>query len=657
LGSGGSDSLLAAVDTGGTFTDIVLRHAGGVHVLKVPSTPDDPARALLEGLERALRAVGAERCSVLIHGSTVATNALLERRGARVVLVTTTGFEDVLELGRQNRPRLYALAGDRPAPLVARQDRLGIAARAAAGGAAGRTDGAELSAVVARIARTRAESVAVVLLHSYAASGQEEAVAAALREAGQRVSVSSELLPEYREYERTAATVVNAYVTPAMDGYLSRIEAAAPAGRVRLMGSGGGALGIARARHAAVHTILSGPAGGVAGALAVAARHGIDRIMTFDMGGTSTDVSLCPGGPLHTRELMIGGLPVALPMLDIHTVGAGGGSIARLDAGGALRVGPESAGAVPGPVSYGRGGTDLTVTDASVALGRLPAGGGTLPLDAAAVAPRLAELAGALGCTPAAAADGIIAVVDTAMEAALRVISVERGYDPGDFTLVAFGGAAGLHAAGLAGRLGIPRILLPPDPGVLSAYGMLAAAVRRDATRSVLLTDVADEQLEPHFGRLEAEALAGLEAEQVPPGAAALRRTVAARYRGQSHELEVPAAGWRLQFHRAHQQRFGYHDEAAAVEAVTLRVEAVGPAPSMPVPELPAAAGPPHASGVSDVHHEGALVRAALHDRRDLLAGHELSGPAVVVEDTATFWLPPGWSARVLGDGSIAVHR
>jgi N-methylhydantoinase A len=367
-------SIVVAVDTGGTFTDVVLWDGATLHVRKVPSTPEHPDRAVLSGVREVLEQVAPEARRggfVLIHGSTVATNALLERRGARVALVTNAGFEDVIELGRQNRPQLYALSGERPPPLVPRDLRFGIQGRI---GPAGEEieplrekDVAALSGSI-----RKAESVALCLLHSYANGSHEAHVASALEKLGVPVSVSSRILPEFREFERTATTVVNAYVAPLMNEYLGRIESESGAQRVRIMGSGGGAFAVSRARREPVHTVLSGPAGGVAGALEYARRAGYDQILTFDMGGTSTDVSLCPGRPLHTREFSIAGLPVAVPVLDIHTVGAGGGSIARVDAGGALRVGPESAGAVPGPICYGRGGAAVTVTDANVWLGRLP---------------------------------------------------------------------------------------------------------------------------------------------------------------------------------------------------------------------------------------------------------------------------------------------
>jgi N-methylhydantoinase A len=657
----GSVMAVVAVDTGGTFTDAVAWVAGELRLAKVASTPADPARAVLTAVAAVLPtvAVPAGAADVLIHGSTVATNALLEGKVARTVLVTNRGFEDVLAIGRQNRPQLYALTGRARPPLVPAALRLGVSGRLGPRGEELEALApAELSELPARVRALGAESVAIVLLHSYAAPAHERAVAAALEALGLPCTVSSELLPEYREYERTTTAVVNACVAPLMGGYLSRLETDAGARRVRLMGSGGGTVPVAQARRAPAHTILSGPAGGVAGALHVAARHGIGDIMTFDMGGTSTDVSLCPGAALHTREFTIAGLPVALPVLDIHTVGAGGGSIARVDAAGALRVGPESAGAAPGPISYGRGGSELTVTDANVALGRLLPH--ALELDTAAVAGPLRSLAQRLGCAPAEAAEGVIAVVNAAMEGALRVISVERGYDPAAFTLVPFGGAAGLHAVALAERLDIPRLLLPPAPGVLSAFGMLVAPVRTDASRSVLL-DAADAAaagaLEPLFGELEGTALAAMAEADVAAGDVTLRRSIAARYRGQSYELTVPAADWVRGFHDAHRRRFGHAREDAAVEAVTLRVEATAPPTPVPAAALPAANGPPPVLGRGPVHYQGDVVDAVYHERETLLRGHVLHGPALILERTAAFWLPPGWTSQVAGDGSLFVER
>jgi len=646
---------IIAIDTGGTFTDVVSWRAGKLRVLKVPSTPADPARAVLTGIDAAL---GAGPAFVLLHGSTVATNALLERRGARVALVTNAGFEDVIEIGRQNRPQLYALVGERPEPLVRREDRHGVR---------GRLDetGREIEPLagddVERLAdRLRpAEAIAICLLHSYANPEHERRVAEALAGLGVPVSVSSSLLPEFREYERTATTVVNAYVAPVMERYLGRIETDSGAERVRIMGSGGGAIPLSRARRESVHTILSGPAGGVMGALAVARRAGIDRILTFDMGGTSTDVSLCPGRPMHTREFSIAGLPVAVPVLDIHTVGAGGGSTARLDAGGALRVGPESAGAEPGPICYGRGGRQVTVTDANVWLGRLPVAGwqhaldgGGPRLDRPAIQEPLARLATGLGMDLDEAAEGVVSVANAAMERALRVISVERGYDPADFTLVPFGGAAGLHAVALAERLGIPQILVPPDPGVLSAFGMLVAPVRKDVSRTVLWPAAeAIARLAGAFEEMEAQARAGMEEEGIPAASIEVNRWIDARYRGQSFELTVPYEDWVEAFHVAHQARYGYARRDGGVEAVTLRVEALaaGAAVEAPRPE----AGEEVEPGRGEVGERGHRFDAPLHDRAMLRTGQLLRGPCIVCEYSSTLWLPAGWSARVLGDGSL----
>jgi N-methylhydantoinase A len=684
---------IVAVDTGGTFTDVVAWYAGELHVHKLPSTPDDPARAVIAGIRHILR---ADIADVLIHGSTVATNALIERAGARVVLVTNRGFEDVLAIGRQNRPLLYALAQQRPEPLVPAERRLGIAGRIGPrGDVLHPLDAAEVGQLPDRVGQLAPDAVAIVLLHSYAAPDHEQEVAAALQPLGVPLSVSSELLPEYREYERTATTVVNAYVAPLMDGYLGRIEQAARARRVRIMGSAGGAVAMERARRDAAQTILSGPAGGVTGALHVAARHGAADIMTFDMGGTSTDVSLCAGAAQQTREFTIAGLPVALPVLDIHTVGAGGGSIARVDAGGALRVGPESAGARPGPACYGHGGVAATVTDANVVLGRLVPHA-HLRLDTAAAAAALGGLAAGLSCSVEAAAEGVIAVVNAAMEGALRVISVERGHDPAAFTLVPFGGAAGLHAVALAERLEIPRLLVPPAPGVLSAYGMLVAPVRKEAARSVLLGGASAAELEPHFAALQETALAAMREEGEPADRVTLRRWVAARYSGQSHELTVPADSWAARFHDAHEQRFGYALRDASVEAVTIGVEASAAAAHIDASRLAAADGaaavpgidpprpgaaavpgidPPRtgaaavpgidpplpgaaaASGMADVWHDGRFITASRYDREALRPGHRITGPALLLETTAAFWLPPAWTARVEQDGSLFVER
>ncbi len=646
----GASTALLAVDTGGTFTDLVLLRRGLVATLKVPSTPDDPAQAVLDGIRQILE---RDEPFVLLHGSTVATNALLERRGARVVLVTNEGFEDVIEIGRQNRPQLYALVGHRLPPLVAREDRLGVPGRLDAEGAEiAPLDPDALSALPASVAARGAESVAVSLLHSYANPEHERAVAATLRSTGLPLSVSSEIVPEFREYERTSTTVVNAYVAPKMDRYLGRLQTEAGAARVSIMGSSGGALPIERARREPVHTVLSGPAGGVVGALTWARRAGHDSVISFDMGGTSTDVSLCPGRPLRTRELSIADQPAAIPVIDIHTVGAGGGSIARVDAGGALRVGPQSAGARPGPICYGGGGTEITVTDAHVWLGRLPADaflGGGRALDRSAIERPLSELADALGATPEEAAEGVLAVADTAMERALRVISVERGYDPVEFALVAFGGAGALHVAELTSRLGARRAIVPPDPGLLSAYGMLASPITKEVSRTILIdtrTPRYAEKIDDLADELEAAARDAMLGEGAAARDLTAERWIDARYRGQSFELAVPARGWEDAFHRAHLDRYGYRRPDTPVEAVTLRVVVSAPASEPEVARIGRASGPPRTTPATVVFG-GRALEAGRVWRRELAAGHALDGPLVIQEYSATTWVPPRWTVEV----------
>ena len=669
----GKIPLAVAVDTGGTFTDVLLLDGGQLRSLKLPSTPNDPSEAVLEGLRRILERVepddeapdepanepaekpADQRASdvpfVLLHGSTVATNALLERKGARVKLVTNAGFEDILEIGRQNRPQLYALVGHRPPPLVDRDDRHGIQGRMGPHGEVIEPlDPAELEALPALLAG--AESVAVVFLHSYANASHEESVAEALADLDVPLSVSVRLLPEYREYERTSTTVVNAYVAPRISAYLKRLAREAGAERVSIMGSNGGSLSLERAAQEPVHMILSGPAGGVVGALAWGRRAGYENVITFDMGGTSTDVSLCPGAPLHTRELEIGGQPVAIPVIDIHTVGAGGGSLARIDPGGALRVGPESAGADPGPICYGKGGAGVTVTDAHVWLGRLPADaflGGERTLDRSAVEPHLRGLADGLGTSLEVAAEGILAVADTAMEGALRVISVERGHDPADFALVAFGGAGGLHAAHLAEQLGTRRAIVPPRPGLLSAYGMLAADVTREVSRTVLVSSVsanARESINKVFAELQQAVIEAMAEEGVPEDRLLLWQWVDARYERQSFELRVPAQDWDTRFHELHETRYGYQRPETPVEAVTLRSVASAPGPPLDVEHIP------HKRDSPTIEHTQVYIEGQWREvdrvwRDDLSPDQTLAGPALVLEYSATTWIPGGWGLEV----------
>ena len=652
----GASTALLAVDTGGTFTDLVLLREGEIRTLKVSSTPEDPSQAVLDGI---LEIFGITKGSggkkgpfALLHGSTVATNTLLERRGAKVLLVTNRGFEDVIEIGRQNRPQLYALVGHRLPPLVTRDDRLGISGRIGPQGEEIEPlDLEELATLGLRIKEHDAEAVAISLLHSYADDTHEKLVAETLGATGLPLSVSADLVPEFREYERTSTTVVNAYVAPIMSNYLGRISKEAGAIRVRIMGSNGGVLPVERAIKEPVHTVLSGPAGGVIGALTWAERSGRERIISFDMGGTSTDVSLCPGHPLRTREFEIAGQPTAIPVLDIHTVGAGGGSLARVDAGGALRVGPQSAGAEPGPICYGRGGSKVTVTDAHVWLGRLPASaflGGSETLDRDAISDPLGVMATALGASLEETAEGILAVADTAMERALRVISVERGYDPEDFTIVAFGGAGGLHVAELTERLGAHEALIPPDPGLLSAYGMLASPVTRETARTVFqATDdsSAADYIEDALAELALQARTEMVEEGADPDELSTTLWIDARYRGQSFELRVRAEDWAERFHNLHEERYGYRRDGTAVEAVTLRAVVTAPAPTLTVHRLSTADAPPPTRSTSVVYGDKE-IESTLVSRSDLRLEHSLDGPVIVQEYSGTTWVPPGWIVK-----------
>ena len=620
-------------------------------MLKVRSTPREPAAAVRTGLATLIRG----RRARLHYGSTVATNALLERRGARVVLLTTAGFEDVLEIGRQTRPALYALEPSRPAPLVPRVRRLGVRERVLADGSVEVPLGARaVAAAVRAVRRRRAGAVAVCLLHSYAEPAHERRLGTALAGRGLHVTLSHRLLREYREYERVATTVVNAFVGPVTTGHL-RALAGAVRGGLRVMQSSGGLVGAATAAAEPVRTILSGPAAGVVGAVTRARQAGLGKIITLDMGGTSADVSLVDGEIGYQTDTTIAGLPVRVPTIDIHTVGAGGGSLARLDAGGALRVGPESAGADPGPACYGRG-TAATVTDANLVLGRLIETeflGGTLRLDRAradaAIAPLACRLRGGL----VTAAAGIVAVATAVMERAIRVVSVERGHDPRGFTLLAFGGAGGLHAAELAQALGIPRVYVPAEPGLLSAWGVLSADVVRTYSRTLRAVAPSERTLSAGLRALGIAARRDLAHEGIR--GARLEPAVDVRYVGQSYELTVPyGPAWRDAFHRLHARRFGHADRGRAVEVVTLRVgaRARGIVP-------PRARAARRATGAPLMRHpvvfDGRPEPAAIWRREDLPRGRRLRGPMVVCEYSATTVVPPRWELHVDRIGGLVL--
>jgi len=660
-----TQALRIAVDTGGTFTDCVWLERGKLQIKKLFSTPADPSQAMLE----ALKDIAPTGAVVLLHGTTVGTNTVLERRGARLAFVTTTGFEDIIEIGRQDRPRLYDLTFERVAPLVERSRRFAVPERVAPDGAVlQRPSREDLSLLARDVHASGAQAVAVCTLFSFANPSNEQAIGRVLDELGFPVSLSHDVLPEFREYERASTVVVNAYLQPIMQSYFQRLEAAMRSrpkaksqSRLFVMQSNGGITSLDAASRQPVRTVLSGPAGGIIGASAMARRSGCERLITFDMGGTSTDAALVDGDPKPTNEAEVAGFPVRVPMLDIHTVGAGGGSLARFDAGGALRVGPESAGADPGPICYGRG-LQPTVTDANLLLGRLQPDsflGGEFALDVERTRAITAEW---LKLQPSRLtleqfAEGVIRVVNANMERALRVVSIERGYDPRDFTLVAFGGAGGVHACELAGTLGIPRVMIPTMPGALSAYGILVSDIVKDYSRTVLLRMGAKPpmtSITQQFKGLEQRAQRDFRNERWH-GKLHFERTADIRYRGQGYELNVPfTPAWLEEFHGQHQFRFGYNHPDREVEIVTLRLRA-----KMKSAQVPLAMSSGATRGqvqMRKVWFNGKAALARIYQREQLALDQRLRGPAIVFEYSATTVIPPGKRFRVDQAGNLLVE-
>jgi N-methylhydantoinase A len=677
-----------AIDTGGTFTDCVFVRDGRLEIVKVPSRPGAPEEAIAEAVSLALRRLGetqgrknagADSGLDLVCGTTVGTNALLERRGGRVALVTTAGFEDVLEIGRQARPKLYDFFVQKPEPLVPARARIGAKERLAWDGSVVEplTD-YEIRRVLHAVKRERPDAVAVCFLFCFRNANHERKMATALRREGYLVSVSHEILPEFREYERTSTTVVNAYLAPVMSRYLrgTQLRALAVwsgenpgarehrAARVRVMQSNGGIIAAEEAALRPVTTILSGPAGGVVGAAYAAELAGIDKAIGFDMGGTSTDVALLSSEVRTTSESIVAGVPVAVPMLEIHTVGAGGGSIARFDRGGALRVGPESAGAEPGPICYGRGELP-TVTDAHAVLGHFGDRGllgGGFALDVERARGRMQKLRGAFRSVERFA-EGILAVADAVMEKAIRVISVERGYDPRDYTLIAFGGAGGLHACSLAAALEMRGVLLPAFPGGLSALGILRADVVREFSLTVLLAAGDGTGMSGEFAKLfqplEVQAQRALRKEGFALAKIRIERRLDMRYVGQAYELSVPVTGNIVAaFHSAHERQYGYHDAERPVEIVNLRCRATGVSdkPELARIERRGRGGPKRPSRTLRCVLNGKLESAELIVREELADGESFRGPVVVTEYSATTLVPRGWLGRVDSHGQILLR-
>jgi N-methylhydantoinase A len=653
------------VDVGGTFTDLVALRDGGLVTAKVPSTPRDQSAGALAAFDAS--GLDAREIAVFAHGMTVATNALLERRGGRTALVTTEGFRDVVEIGRQNRPALYDLARDRPPPLVPRELRFTVRERMGPSGVVVPLEDGELARIVAALRAAEVDAVAVCLLFGFLYPEHERRIGHAIRAAlpDVAVSLSSELLPEFREYERVATVAADAYLAPRVTAYLRRLvertqERDLPAPLV--MQSAGGVVEIDLAATQPARLILSGPAGGVVGATYIATQSYFGDLLTFDMGGTSTDVAAVIGGKVQTTtESVVAGVPVRLPAVDVHSVSAGGGSVAWADEGGALRVGPRSAGADPGPAAYGLGGDEPTVSDADLLLGYLSDGatlGGEMVLSADLARRAMQRLGDRLGLTAEQAAEGVVRVAEAEMGRALRMISVERGLDPRDFALVAFGGAGGMHACALAEELGMRSVLVPRAAGVLSALGLAVADIRRDYVGPLFgeIATLDSSRLAAAWEALTERArkeMRGLTAEPH------LDRLADLRYQGQSYELTVDGDtpnALAEAFHVAHQQRFGHREDDEPVEVVNVRLVATvaGQRPEVIEPEPPEA---DPRTGYRDILLDGTWVRADVVDRGLMGRGSVARAPAVVEFVEATCVVRPGWTGAIDSAGTLILSR
>jgi len=648
------------IDTGGTFTDFVIfDEKGHISINKILSTPKNPAHAVIAGIKKS------ETKKNIIHGSTVATNALLEHKGVSTAFITTEGFEDLLFLGRQNRLGIYDLDVRKPQPLIKKQDTYGVEERTGAHGEILHTLNEEkLKTLLQKICDSNYESVAICLLHSYANASHEkkvkEILLSLLKTKNKKVfiSLSSEILPEYREYERASTTVINAYVSPLMNKYISFLEkdTALENATLRIMQSNGGSISARKAKEEAIHTVLSGPAGGVVGAVEVAQKSGYSHIMTFDMGGTSTDVSLVPGELQHSVESVMADHPIKVPIIDIHTVGAGGGSIAYQDTGGAFRVGPMSAGADPGPICYGKGDS-LTVTDANLFLGRLHPDfflGGKMKLVVEKVDAKMKELAQKLTISPVQAALGILEVVNSNMQKALRVISVQKGFHPKDFALVCFGGAGGLHAVHLAHSLSIPRVLIPKNAGVLSAFGMLLSDIVKAYSHTKLqkLENLSLKNLKLFFSDLESQAQKDFHGETFEE--LVFKKSIDMRYTGQSYEIKISykendsKENLEKKFHEKHHKLYGYSHERS-IELVTVRLHARGTVskPKLARKKMKSNNGDNALIEKREIYFSDKVTLTPVYNRDLLESGARFAGPALIVEHTSTSLVPPGFSCFV----------
>ena len=674
-------SYRLGVDVGGTFTDLVLfdEETRGMVLRKVPSTPSNQARGIMEGLEQIARQAGIEPSEIVffMHGTTAATNAILEGKGAKTAILVTEGFRDVLQIMRQDRPKLYDFFAQRPAPLVPRELRFEVPERILyTGEVQKQLDESAVRCIIEKLKTQGVEAVAVCLLHSYVNPVHEQQIQRMLRRECPEVevSVSSEILPEIKEYERMSTTVINARVVPIVDKYLrdlqDRLGQLGVRKTVHVMQSNGGIMPSSQAGRKSACTVFSGPVAGVLGGVALCGQAGFENVITVDMGGTSFDICLAPQGkPRYTRASEIGGHALSIPMIDIHAIGAGGGSVAWVDGGGVLKVGPESAGADPGPACYGKGGLRPTVTDANLVLGRLNADyflGGAMKVDAEAAYKTIQErLAKPLGMEVVEVADGIIRVVNANMARGIRYVSVERGHDPREFALACFGGNGPLHAVELAEELGVPTVVVPFAPGVACAYGLLMADFRHDHVRTCVrkLSEDRLAEINALYGEMEKRARAELKGDEISSRDIVVHRTLDIRYHGQGYELEVPVTLGEVtarelkeiqqRFHLLHKKNYGFSKEQEPTEMVNLRISVVGlvSKPERPKERLREADTAAALKEKRQVYLQGRYMSTAIYDRDALQPGAVVQGPAIIEQKDSTTLLPAGSSAR------IDVHR
>ncbi len=651
--------IIVGVDTGGTFTDFIYRKDKKWGVLKLPSTPENPAKAVIEGLQK----IAENEVKHVVHGTTVATNAILEKKGAKTAFITNEGFEDIIYIGRQNRKELYNLSYRRKPPLVPEELRFGVKCRVnSKGEILEELDIKQVKDVIKKLKSQNVEAVAVSFLFSFLNDEHEKIVEKLLKKEGFYVSPSYRVIPEFREYERASTVVVNAYVMPKMEKYISFLEEKlSEKDHLRIMQSNGGSISPKTTKEEPVRTVLSGPAGGVVGAYQIGKQAGFDRLITFDMGGTSTDVSLIDRKIPFTTDTEISDMPIKVPVIDIHTVGAGGGSIAYIDEGGALNVGPESAGADPGPVCYGKG-DKITVTDANLFLGRLVPEfflGGNMKLHNNRTESYMKDLAKKAGISPVELSEGIITVANAKMEKAIRVISVERGFNPQDFVLFSFGGAGGLHAVFLAKSLGIPKVFIPKNPGILSATGMLLADILKDYSTTVMLSqrEAIYQSIGKLFVPLEERAILELKEEGVQN--IRLEKYLDVRYKGQSFEIVIPFEKDFIElFHKEHERLYGYCDKKREVEVVNIRLRAIGEIEKPQFEEIKKGDRKIESSAVlgeKDIIFGGKSVKTKIIDRDKLLANNVIDFPAVVVEYSSTTVIPPGAKGEVDIYGNLII--